>query len=54
LLPIIMVGQRVISEAQDRRAEADHETLSALHRINVQQLQILELLEGLRKQEPKR
>ena len=47
LLPILMVGQRVISEAQDARAEADHETLTALHRINVQQLQILELLEKL-------
>jgi hypothetical protein len=47
LLPILMVGQRVISEAQDARAEADHETLTALHRINVQQLQILELLERL-------
>src|SRR6266571_4889795 len=48
LLPVIMVGQRVISDAQDLRAEADHETLTALHRINVQQLQILEALEGLR------
>ena len=48
LLPIIMVGQRVISEAQDLRAEADHETLTALHRIDVQQLRILEVLEGTR------
>lgn len=47
LLPVIMVGQRVISEAQDLRAEADHETLTALQRINVQQLQILEALERL-------
>ena|SRR5919204_2195972 len=47
LLPIILVGQRVISEAQDLRAEADHETLTALHKINIQQLQILELLERL-------
>jgi hypothetical protein len=46
LLPIIMVGQRVISEAQDLRAEADHETLTALHRIDVQQLRILKVLEG--------
>jgi hypothetical protein len=45
LLPIIMVGQQVISAAQDARAETDHETLTALHRINVQQLRILELLE---------
>src|SRR5256886_12891389 len=42
LLPIIIVGQNVISAAQDARAEADHETLTALHAINVQQLQILE------------
>jgi hypothetical protein len=49
LLPVIMVGQRVISDAQDLRAEADHETLTALHQINVQQLRILEELEGIRK-----
>ena len=42
LLPIIIVGQNVISAAQDARAEADHETLTALHTINVQQLRILE------------
>lgn len=42
LLPIIIVGQNVISAAQDARAEADHETLTTLHMINVQQLQILE------------
>jgi hypothetical protein len=46
---LILVGQRVISEAQDLRAEADHETLTALQKINVQQLQILEALEGLQK-----
>lgn len=42
LLPIIIVGQNVISAAQDARAEADHETLTALHTINVHQLQLLE------------
>ncbi len=42
LLPIIIVGQNVISAAQDARAEADHETLTVLHRINVQQLKLLE------------
>jgi hypothetical protein len=42
LLPIIIVGQNVISAAQDQRAEADHDTLTALHTINVKQLQILE------------
>jgi hypothetical protein len=41
LLPIIIVGQNVISEAQDERAEADHLTLTTLHAINVQQLEIL-------------
>jgi hypothetical protein len=42
LLPIIIVGQQIISTAQDVRAEADQETLTTLHGINVQQLQILE------------
>jgi hypothetical protein len=42
LLPIIIVGQNVISAAQDARAEADHETLIALHTMSQQQLQILE------------
>jgi hypothetical protein len=42
LLPIIMVGQNVNSASQDARAEADHETLTVLHSINVQQLRILE------------
>jgi succinate dehydrogenase hydrophobic anchor subunit len=52
LLPIIIVGQNVISTAQDARAEADHVTLTALHQMNVQQLQLLEgqeaILEALR------
>lgn len=47
LLPIIIVGQNVISTAQDARAEADHETLTALHQMNVQQLQILEQQEKI-------
>jgi hypothetical protein len=42
LLPIIIVGQNVISAAQDARAEADHETLTALHQMSKQQLKILE------------
>jgi len=41
LLPIIIVGQNVISAAQDARAEADHETLTALHQMSAQQIQIL-------------
>ncbi len=42
LLPIIIVGQNVISAAQDARAEADHETLTALHQMSLQQIKILE------------
>ncbi|MHB8507026.1 MAG: hypothetical protein ACYDGR_00030 [Candidatus Dormibacteria bacterium] len=42
LLPIIIVGQNVISTAQDARAEADHETLTALHEMAKHQIQILE------------
>lgn len=54
LLPIIIVGQNVISQSQDARAEADHITLTTLHAINVQQLKLLEqqhaILELLRKE----
>jgi hypothetical protein len=42
LLPIIIVGQNVISASQDARAEADHITLTTLHAMNVRQLQMLE------------
>lgn len=53
LLPIIIVGQNVISASQDARAEADHITLTTLHAINVRQLEMLrqqrEILELLRK-----
>jgi hypothetical protein len=42
LLPIIIVGQNIISAAQDERAMADHETLTALHSINVRELLLLE------------
>jgi hypothetical protein len=42
LLPIIIVGQNVISAAQDKRAEADHKTLTALHQMSKQQLEILD------------
>jgi hypothetical protein len=41
LLPIILVGQNVISRAQDARAEADHETLTALHELAKLQIDIL-------------
>jgi hypothetical protein len=47
LLPIILVGQNVISAAQDARVEADHETLSAIHALNVQQLQLLEVQQNI-------
>jgi hypothetical protein len=47
LLPVIIVGQNVISASQDARAEADHETLTALHAMNVRQLQILEQQERI-------
>lgn len=50
LLPIIMVGQRVISESQDQRAEADHEILNVLHEINLRQLAILELMASVKKE----
>lgn len=42
LLPIIIVGQNVISASQDARAEADHLTLTTLHDMNVRQLTLLE------------
>lgn len=51
LLPVIMVGQNVISEAQDARAEADHLTLTTLHAINVQQLEIIKQSRELLKQQ---
>jgi len=51
LLPIIIVGQNVIQAANDARAEADHETLTAVHMltvevhaINVAQTEILKRL----------
>ena len=49
LLPIIIVGQNVISASQDARAEADHITLSTLHSINVRQLRMLEQQEEMLK-----
>lgn len=42
LLPVIIVGQNVISAAQDARARADHETLSAIYELSKQQIRILE------------
>ena len=51
LLPIIIVGQNVISASQDARAEADHITLTTLHSINVRQLTLLEQQEEMLKQQ---
>src|SRR5436190_21046467 len=54
LLPIILVGQSVISKAQDARAEADHETLTALHELSKPQIDIhhgqIEILDLLKQQ----
>ena len=47
LLSIIIVGQRVISEASDARADSDHETLTLLKDMNVTQLAILQELHQL-------
>ena len=38
----IMVGQNVQSAASDARAETDHETLDAIHKLTAQTIQILE------------
>ena len=35
-MPIIIVGQNVIQAANDARAEADHETLTAIHRLTIE------------------
>jgi hypothetical protein len=54
LLPIIIVGQNVQSQASDARALSDHETLIAIHtivsevhKINEQQSEILRKVEKL-------
>ncbi|HEX4744864.1 MAG TPA: hypothetical protein VFW12_09385 [Candidatus Limnocylindria bacterium] len=46
LLPVIIVGQNVSAAAQDARAAADHETLTAIHDLLVQQLRLLEAGRG--------
>jgi hypothetical protein len=45
LLPVIIVGQNVIQAANDARAEADHETLVAIHNLTkaIDKLQISQL-----------
>lgn len=56
LLPIIIVGQNVIQSANDARAEADHRTLTAIHRLTVEVHEINEaqnvILDELRKRAP--
>lgn len=47
LLPIIIVGTRVITSAQDARAATDHDVLVTLEQINYQQLRILETLQAI-------
>lgn len=46
LLPVIMVGQNVSQAASDLRADADHQTLTALAELNKTQLEILEEIRG--------
>src|SRR5438034_10880013 len=41
LLPIIIVGQKVISAADVAGAAAGHETLNGLHRTSTQQIELL-------------
>lgn len=43
LLPILLVGQNVEAAAHDARAEADHLTLTALHRLTANVHEINEL-----------
>lgn len=50
LLPIIIVGQNVIQAANDMRAEADHETLSAVHRLTIEVHEINEAQTEILKQ----
>ncbi len=38
----IMVGQNVQSAASDARAETDHETLDAIHKLTARSIEILE------------
>lgn len=55
LLPIIIVGQNVIQAANDARAQADHNTLTAIHRLTVQVHEINEaqnvILDELRRRQ---
>jgi hypothetical protein len=50
LLPIIIVGQNVIQATNDARAEADHETLTAVHKLTVEVHAINEAQSAILKQ----
>jgi hypothetical protein len=50
LLPIIIVGQNVIQATNDARAEADHETLSAIHKLTIEVHAINEAQSAILKQ----
>jgi hypothetical protein len=50
LLPIIIVGQNVIQATNDARAEADHETLKAVHKLTVEVHAINEAQSAILKQ----
>jgi hypothetical protein len=50
LLPIIIVGQNVIQAANDARAKADHETLTAVHQLTVEVHEINEAQSTILKQ----
>ena len=45
LLPVIIVGQNVIQAANDERAEADHQTLVAIHDLtrSIDDIQVTQL-----------
>lgn len=53
LLPLLLVGQRVISAAQDARAQTDHDTLVALHALTTQNEKLLELQSQVLEQQTK-
>jgi hypothetical protein len=50
LLPIIIVGQNVIQAANDARAEADHETLTAVHKLTIEVHEINEAQSAILRQ----
>jgi len=44
LLPLILVGQRLMAEAQHSQTQADRDALQGLHQLNIAQLDILKEL----------